>query len=119
MLLVGVAYIVMGAIGSSNSAFAQVSGFGGGVMMVAGVFYIIFGVVYLFPSIKLWKYGSSIRQLQLTQNVDDLEAAIAQQRGFWKFTGIMAILIIALFILMIIGVIVFGIAAASQVNGGF
>lgn len=121
MLLIGAANIVMGALGASggNSAFAEIGMAGGPILIIGGVFYLLIGFLYLFPSIKLWKFGSSIRQLQLTHGVEDLEAAIAQQRGFWKFTGIMAILGIVLVILMIIGTIVFGAAMASQAGGGF
>lgn len=118
MLLMGVGYIAMGAIGGSNNPFMQAGIQSGGFFVVSGIFQLLFGALYLFPSIKLWKYGSSIRQLQLTQSVEDLEAAVAQQRGFWKFTGIMAIIAMIMFVLMIIGVIIFGLAVANQISSG-
>jgi len=78
-----------------------------GFQFVMGLLYAATGVLYLFPSIKLWKYGSSIVRLMGTGSNADLVEALDQQRSFWKFVGIMILVMIALYVVAIIGAIGF------------
>lgn len=88
----------------------------GGVMLIGGVFYLVIGFLYFFPSMKLWKYGSGISQLMLSQQVADLEQAIEAQRVFWKFVGIMIIVTIALYLLFIAGMMVTMVGIGSRMG---
>jgi hypothetical protein len=82
--------------------FAGTTGEGGPVMgapMIGiAAFYFVLGALYLFPSIKLWKYGTHIFNLMHSESVMDLEAALEAQRSFWKFVGIMICIMIGLYI---------------------
>jgi hypothetical protein len=73
-----------------------------GFMSVMGVFYILLAFFYIFPSVKLWKFGSAIKRLCLSGSNRDLEQAIEQQRGFWKFVGILIVVIFVTSILFMI-----------------
>lgn len=79
-----------------------------------GAIYIPMAFLYIYPAIKLWAYGSAIGRLLNSRASFDLEAALAQQKSFWKFAGITTIVMIALYGVFFIGVIVVGITAASS-----
>ncbi|MFC4992001.1 DUF5362 family protein [Rubritalea tangerina] len=67
-----------------------------------GALYITLGLLYLFPCIKLHKYSKAIKRLIETESSLDLAAALDQQRSFWKFCGILAILMILLYLSVLI-----------------
>jgi len=85
-----------------------------GFQFVLGFIYAAMGILYLFPSIKLWKYGSSILRLMTTGSVADLVEALDQQRSFWKFVGIMVLITLALYAVGIVVGIAFAAIAAGQ-----
>jgi hypothetical protein len=91
------------------------SSFGGGAGALVGVIYLVFAIIYIIPALKLWKYGNGINQVAMTQNTQALEAAISEQRQFWKFTGIM---IIVSFVLAIVLAVVGGMAAGRAAQQG-
>lgn len=102
---------------------------GGGVMMAGGgdqgmpfagfpivmaLFYIVLALFYLFPSIKLWKYGSHILALMSSNSAADLEAALDSQRSFWKFVGILVLVMIALYVIGIAVMAIFFVAIGTS-----
>jgi hypothetical protein len=82
-----------------------------GIQAMVGVVYLPFGFLYIYPGIKMWMYGSAIGRLMASRAPSDLEAALLQQKSFWKFSGIAAIVMIGVYILIFIGV--FAVAMAS------
>lgn len=85
-----------------------------GFMTGIAVLYIFLAVLYMLPAIKIWKYGTSIGKLVRSGSNADLEEALNQQRGFWKFVGIMAIIMIVVYILFMVGVAVFTFSAMAK-----
>ena len=63
------------------------------------VFYFILATLILIPSIRLSRYEKSITRLIITQNLADLELAIAHQRAFWKQLAIMITLIMLIYMI--------------------
>lgn len=61
------------------------------VMMGMAAMYLLLGLLYLYPVIKLFKFAGAIGALSRSGSQADLENALRQQKGFWKFLGIMAI----------------------------
>ena len=113
-ILIGLIMMAGGAVGGATGGTAAASMMGFQVM--GGIMYLLFAMLYLIPSIKLWKYGSSIYRLLSGNSVADLENALEQQRGFWKFVGIMIIIGMALMVVAIIGMALVGVAAASALS---
>jgi len=103
ILLASLAMLFGGAFMTAQKQTFPFAGF----QFLLGLLYAAMGVLYLFPSIKLWKYGSSIVRLMGTGSNADLVEALDQQRSFWKFVGIMILVMIALYIVAIIGAIGF------------
>ena len=114
---------VMSFIGSAFMAL------GGLIMMVAGMFapttgpvspmvlgliYFPMALLYIYPALKLWGFGSAIGRLVASRQSVDLEAALSQQKSFWKFAGITTIVMIALYGLFFVGMIIVGVTAAGR-----
>ena len=75
-------------------------------MTYIGIFYILTSVFYLVPSIWLSKYSSAIAAFQKSGDAVDFANAMAYQKSFWKFVGILALVSIVLTILGIVAAII-------------
>ena len=102
MLIAGVAFAGIGLASGS-----------GGLQGAVGLMYLPIGLIYVYPAIKMWAYGSAISRLGISRATVDLESALAQQKSLWKFLGIAVIVMIALYIVM------FGVIAVMAVRGKF
>ena len=71
-------------------------------LIFVGVFYILTSVLYLIPSIWLSKYSSAIASFLKGGDSVQLGNAIAYQKSFWKFVGILVLVSI---VFMIVGII--------------
>jgi hypothetical protein len=100
----------MGGIFSGDAGGALGAGFGFGM----GLMYIVMAILYIYPGMKLWAYGKRIDQLLQDRATLTLEAALNEQRSFWKFTGIMMIILLSIYALIIVGVVIAGIGAATM-----
>ena len=114
MLLVAAGMGVMTTIGIGATKSVPSGPFGGKEMIVISVLYGILAFIYIFPALKLWKYANRIGSLGSTRSVADLDAALNEQRSFWKFIGVMAIILISLYIVAIIGFVFVGASAAMK-----
>jgi len=90
-------FIVIGGIGllAGGSAIPNMP-FGAGI----GVLYLVMGVLYFMPSLYLHKYAGAISQAQASQNSADVLAALKYQKSFWKFAGILVLLML---VFMLVG----------------
>jgi hypothetical protein len=79
-----------------------------------GLIYLPFAVLYVYPGIKLWKYGSAIGRLVAGRTPAELEAALAEQKSFWKYTGVVAAVVLVLYAVGIGVAILIGVVAAMK-----
>lgn len=70
-----------------------------------GIFYILGSVLYLVPSIWLSKYSSAIASFLRAGDSVHLGNALAYQKSFWKFMGILVLVSIVFAILGIIAAV--------------
>ncbi len=73
-----------------------------------GVVELLLALVYLFPCLYLLRYGIAIGNIP-GSGQDAMEQALKQQKSFWKFMGILMIILLALYVLIFIGAIAFGV----------
>jgi hypothetical protein len=76
-------------------------------LVIGGVAYVLFGAIYVLPSVGLLRYGTAIGVLMREPRMEKLAAALDRQRWFWKAVGIMTAVMIALYpiaIIVMIGV---------------
>ncbi len=80
------------------------AGFGFGM----GIVYLLMALLYFMPSLYLHKYAGAITTAQESNSKDDIKVALEYQRLFWKFVGILTLVM-----LIIAGI---GIIAATLKN---
>ncbi len=79
-----------------------------------GLLYLPLALLYVYPGIKLWKYGSAIGRLVASRTPSELEAALAEQKSFWKYLGLTAAVVLALYAVGIAVAIMIGVVAAMK-----
>jgi hypothetical protein len=106
------ALMVLGAL----AMFAGVgSGAAGPMKMLGpgfGVFYLILVAIYFFPCLFLFHYGRAIGRIP-SAGQSAMEEALAKQKSFWKYMGIVTIIAIGLDLCLILGAVLFGMMAAT------
>jgi hypothetical protein len=83
---------------------------------VLGLVYLPFALLYVYPGIKLWRYGSAIGRLAATRSASELEAALAEQKSFWKYMGVVAAVVIVLYAVGIGVAIMVGVVTAMKAS---
>jgi len=94
MVLAGIIIMVVGSVLPQS-----IDGFPAVLM---GIMYIGMSFFYLVPSMYLFKYASAIGHFLDSMTESEMESALSYQKSFWKFVGIVAIV---MFILAILGII--------------
>jgi hypothetical protein len=108
LMFIGTGFIVLAAVILLfvGLAGAASSSRGGAAMGLGGAFVsvILFAVALLsfFPAMYLAKYASRIASLRAGGRVVDLEGALAAQKSYWKFIGILALIYICFYLLLFI-----------------
>lgn len=80
-----------------------------GFMIGMGVAYFAISLLYIYPAIKIWGYGSAIKRLMASRSEPDLVKALDQQRSLWKFVGVLTLIAILIYagffaLLMTVGI---------------
>lgn len=73
--------------------------------LITGVSYFLSAVFYLYPCIRLYQFSSIIGLLRENRHESNLVAALEAQRSFWKYLGVMTLLLFCLAILAAASVI--------------
>lgn len=118
---IGIGFMLLGAVGMFiGGAITGLTDTGGvvvgPVMFAFAGLYVILALVYLYPTVKLWGYGSAIGRLKASQDRSQLVEALARQRQFWKFAGILMIIGFVLGFAVTVARIVMAMSAASGVG---
>lgn len=79
-----------------------------------GLVYIVMAGLYVYPSLCLVRYGSRINSFLANPDQDSLVLALGEQKSFWRFAGILAIVMIVLYGLLIVGAMIAGVFMASR-----
>ncbi len=104
MALLGVIMLVAGALAPT----------GGPPTALLGLVYVPMAFFYVYPGVKLWKFGSAIGRLMASRDASDLDAALSEQKSFWKYVGICVIVGMVLEVLFIVGAVVVGVVAGAS-----
>ena len=71
-----------------------------------GALNILMGLLYLFPALFLFKFSTSIGRLLDGGGPREMEETLSNQKSFWKFIGILIIVIFCIAILGIVAAII-------------
>ena len=121
LTFIGSGFMALGAIGmllmgGMATAFSTPtnSGLNGGVALVgAAAFYVLLAALCVYPGVKLWMYANRISLLMASRSEIDLEAALREQRMFWKFA---AFSIVGLFVLFFLGAVAAAFFGAAPIS---
>lgn len=75
------------------------------------VVYPILGVLYVFPSLYLYRYADCIRRFVAAPEHGHLATALDAQRSFWKFIGILSAISVGVAVLGFVLALAVGVAA--------
>ncbi len=116
LIFIGAGLMLIGAVvmlfaGAAIFQNANLGAYGAGMGIGMAAAYAIFAFIYIYPALKLWKYANQIGGLLASNSVLDLEGALNEQRSFWKFIGIMMLLILVLYAVIAVVAVVAMVAA--------
>lgn len=120
---IGIAFMVLAGLfmSAAMSAIPDNPAFGGGpespfgaIKAYFGIMYIVIAALYFLPIYYLYKYATGTKRALESSNSDVLSDALVNLKSHHKFLGITAIVVISLYILIIIGVIIFAAKMASS-----
>ncbi|RYD41246.1 MAG: hypothetical protein EOP85_12995 [Verrucomicrobiaceae bacterium] len=123
MMFVGAGFLVVFALvlllagGAMAQAAPSNPMLAGGMGVVLAVVYGVMALFYIYPALKLWKYASRIGDVIQMPGAAGLEAALAEQRKFWKFIGVIMLIFLILYGLIFVGAIVMGVVGAMGAKG--
>lgn len=109
--------IVLAAMAMTLVGFVTGGPFGAGFGMVISLLYVAFGALYFVPAWLLFSYAGAIKQFVDTRQNTDLERALGKQKSFWKFVGIMTLVVMCLYAVILVIALVGGLAGAF-LHGG-
>jgi hypothetical protein len=75
-----------------------------------GLVYLAMALLQLFPAVCLWRYADRIGEFLRQQTPSSLGAALAPQRSYWMFTGIVSLIVFCLYVTMIVSIVMRAIA---------
>lgn len=73
-----------------------------GILIGTSLYLGVFAFLTIYPALKLWKYANCIGRLMASRSIADLDAALTEQRRYWKFHGIMTLIAICMVLIGII-----------------
>lgn len=97
LVLAGVLFAFLGAMGEQFGAAGLFDGYG----PLVGLVYLVLGGAYVVPSWLLWRYAGSIGRFTTYGAMEQLAEAVVAQKSFWRFAGISSAVLIGLYVLAI------------------
>ena len=95
-------------VGAQNNPYAAM---GSGFLTV---FLLITAAIYFYPSFILFKFSTAAKQAVLYGDQESLSLAMGKMKSFFKFWGILLIVLLAFYALAILSAIIAGVGAASM-----
>ena len=102
-VLMVIAGLVMAFIGSSVNSFAGLRGMGPAI----GIIYIVLGLLYMYPSWVLLKFASVMPSALKKSDQLLVNEALKNLNSCFRFWGILSVIIIGLYVLVIVGSMLF------------
>ncbi len=103
VLLFSILLFIFGGIFVLGAVALLVAGLKVGLpLIIAGILYLGVGTLYGLPALFLGRYSSRIGALIKSGSSQDLESALEAQRSFWKFAGIVVLVMIGIYAITLI-----------------
>ncbi len=89
---------IMGKIGGQAAAPFASGAF--------ALIYLVIGVIYIFPVLYLYRFSANTKTALMDGNSEVLASGFENLKSLYKFMGIFSIITLALYALMIIGMVI-------------
>ena len=73
-----------------------------------GFIYIVFGIVFLIPTVYLHKFSVKMKKAMLLNKQLDFETALSSQKSFFKFIGIYTIVVLVFYTAVLLASLLLG-----------
>ncbi|MBK3519891.1 DUF5362 family protein [Carboxylicivirga marina] len=107
-----IGFIIMAGIFASSMMSLMMGDAAGlmppGMGFLFGGIYVVFGILYLFPTMYLLKFSQKTKLALATSSNEELNVALSNQKSFFKFWGILTIVVISLYALSGIVMVIAG-----------
>ncbi len=110
-LMIIIALVVM-AGSAIGGVMGRSIGLGSAGGIAVGLLYGLMALLYIFPSLFLFRYASAIASMLREDTVRGMESALEAQKSFWKFAGILTVVMLCLYAVILAVVVVGAIIAA-------
>ena len=100
---VSIGLMILAGIGAALIFSMGNLGFGAMEGTAIGVFFVVLAAVYFFPALYLYKFTAHAQKAIPYLNPTEMALAFKNLKRFFQFIGIMAIVIISIYIVLIIG----------------
>ncbi len=101
-----------------SSFMGEATGLTGMAGVGIGVLYLLLALIYIFPSIWMWRYAGSIQTLLSSRQTADLDEAMKHQKAVWRFFGIIAMVMIVIYaVIIVVAIIAATVGAAGGLGG--
>ncbi len=110
LFLLGLFLILGAGLLSSLSRTAL----GGVPLGLIGFICAALGCLYFFPALHLFRYAGGIKRALISDQVGGMEDALMHQRSFWRFVGILVLIILILQVLVILCLVGFAIMVTMR-----
>lgn len=110
------ALMVIAALFAGSMMSTMMSSAGGGLGSVFGggfitVLYLLGAALYFFPCLYLFRFALQMQEALRNREQNKLQGSFRSLKSCFRFVGILTIVIIAFYVLMLIGVMVVGVGA--------
>lgn len=105
MVIAGILMMVFGTMASSlfsNMPLGAAMGF----------IYLILAAIYIYPLIKGFQFANGVKAACLTNNEQELARGFAGLNALLRFTGILTIIILSIYVIILI----FGVGVAAAIS---
>ncbi len=102
-----IAAIFMGTMMANLGGGDMPNGMSSGLITVI---YLIMAAIYFFPVYYLFKFSQNLKEAITNASADSYEKAFEYQKSQYKFAGIMAIVVLSMYIIIILVAILGGLA---------
>jgi len=104
---IGTGLMLLGGVGLTIVGLAGM-GPGGPPTIAMGGMYALMAFIYIAPSLYLVRYANRIRDFLAAPSNAGLELALTAQKSFWKFVGILMVVMMGFYVIVLVGALVIG-----------
>jgi hypothetical protein len=113
LFFVGMGMAGLGMIGAMAMVPAPS---GAGAVLPALIPMILVLLLYIPSAVFMWRYAASIQRLEDGGGVPALEQALASQKNFWKYVGVIALVVVGIYFVVLFGGMIVGFGAGRSMR---